>query len=159
MGIHRRPTVPDGAGLNASHHHQGQCLQCSTRGASRHLCHVFTDGVQIRTEEISAIPDAVVTCAPLDRSTPVVPEPTIIVEVMSPWSETDDTQRKWFSYRKIASLRHYLVVAQDRREVLVHSRAGDLWRERFVSEGSIDLDEPPLALALDDLYETTDLAG
>ena len=72
---------------------------------------------------------------------------------MSPWSETDDTQRKWFSYRKIASLRHYLVVAQDRREVLVHSRAGDLWRERFVSEGSIDLDDPPLALALDDLYE------
>jgi Uma2 family endonuclease len=122
-------------------------------------CHVFTGGVQIRTEEISAIPDAVVTCAPLDPSTPVVPEPTIIVEVMSPGSETDDTQRKWFSYRKIASLRHYLVVAQDRREVLVHSRAGDLWRERFVSEGSIDLDEPPLALALDDLYETTDLAG
>jgi Uma2 family endonuclease len=131
-------------------------LRAALRGTP---CHVFTDGVQIRTDEISAIPDAVVTCAPLDRSTPIVAEPTIVVEVMSPWSETDDTQRKWFSYRKISSLRHYLVVAQDRREVLVHSRAGDLWRERFVTEGGIELDDPPLTLDLDDLYENIDLAG
>ena len=62
---------------------------------------VYVSGAQVLTEEISAIPDAVVSCAPVDLSTPVVAEPTIIVEVMSPWSETDDTQRKWFSYRKI----------------------------------------------------------
>ena len=122
-------------------------------------CQVFTDGVQILTDEISAIPDAVVSYAPLDLSTPVVAEPTIIVEVMSPWTEVDDTQRKWFSYRKIPSLRHYLVVAQDRREVLVHSRAGELWRERFVTEGAIELDDPPVSIPLPDLYRATDLAA
>ena len=89
----------------------------------------------------------------------MVAEPTIIVEVMSPWSETDDTQRKWFSYRKIASLKHYLVLAQDRREVLVHSRAGELWRERFVSEGAIELDDPPLRIELAALYLATGLAA
>ena len=100
-----------------------------------------------------------VSYAPLDLSTPVVAEPTIIVEVMSPWTEVDDTQRKWFSYRKIPSLRHYLVVAQDRREVLVHSRAGELWRERFVTEGAIELDDPPVSIPLPDLYRATDLAA
>jgi len=105
---------------------KGNVFRALDRGFGGTSCHVFTDGTQILTEEISAIPDVVVSCAPLDLSTPVVAEPQIIVEVMSPWSERDDTQRKWFSYRKIASLMHYFVVAQDRCEVLVHSRAGDL---------------------------------
>jgi hypothetical protein len=78
---------------------------------------------------------------------------------MSPWSEADDTHRKWFSYRKIPSLKHYLVVAQDRRVVLVHSRAGELWRERFVTEGSLELDDPPVRLELDALYVQTDPAA
>jgi Uma2 family endonuclease len=94
-------------------------------------CEVLVDGPQILTDEISAIPDVVVTCAALELTTPVVAEPAIIVEVMSPASEADDTGRKWLSYQKIPSLKHYLVLAQDRCLVQVHSRAGDLWRERF----------------------------
>ena len=74
----------------------------------------------------------VVTCSELDLSTPVVAEPTIIVEVMSPKSEADDTGRKWQAYQKIVSLKHYILLSQDQRLVNVHSRAGDLWRERFL---------------------------
>jgi Uma2 family endonuclease len=134
---------------------KGNVFAALRAGLEGTACQVFTDGVQILTEEILAIPDAVVTCGPVDLSTPVVAEPAIIVEVMSPWSETDDTQRKWFSYRKIASLRHYLVVAQDRREVLVLSRAGVLWRERFYTEGTIELDDPPVRIELDAFYLAT----
>jgi len=94
-------------------------------------CIALVDGPQIVTDEISAIPDALVTCAPLDLATPVVAEPAMIVEVMFPASEADDTGRKWLCYQKIPSLKHYLVLAQDRCLVQVHSRAGDLWRERF----------------------------
>jgi Uma2 family endonuclease len=122
-------------------------------------CHVLVDGAQIVTDEISAIPDLIVTCSGLDLSTPAVAEPTIIVEVMSPWSEVDDTHRKWFSHRKIASLKHYLVVAQDRRVVQLHSRAGELWRERFVTEGVLELDDPPVRLHLDAVYAQTDVAA
>ena len=119
---------------------------------------VLVHGPQILTDEISAIPDVVVTCAPIDLSTSAIPEPTIIVEVMSPSSEADDTLRKWFAYRKIASLKHYLVIAQDRRLVQIHSRAGDLWRERFVSEGAIELDDPSLEVEVAALYAATELA-
>jgi Uma2 family endonuclease len=120
---------------------------------------VFMEGVQILTDEISAIPDAVVSCATVDLSTPVVTEPTIIVEVMSPTSEADDTQRQWFSYCKIPSLKHYLVLAQDQRVVLVHSRAGDLWRERFVSDGALELDDPPVRIEIAALYAGTEAAA
>jgi Uma2 family endonuclease len=121
-------------------------------------CEVLV-GPQILTDEISAIPDVVVTCAPIDLSTPVVAAPTIIVEVMSPSSEADDTLRKWFGYRQIASLKHYLVLAQDRRVVQIHSRAGDLWRERFVSEGAIELDDPPLRIETTTLHSATEVAA
>jgi len=122
-------------------------------------CTVLVDGAQILTDEISAIPDVVVTCSDLDHSTPVITKPAIIAEVMSPSSEGDDTTRKWFSYRKIPSLQHYLVLSQEKREVQVHSRAGDLWHERFISDGVIELDEPPLRLELGDIYADTDIAA
>jgi Uma2 family endonuclease len=89
----------------------------------------------------------------------VIAEPTIIVEVTSPSSEADDTLRQRFGYRPNASLKHHLVLAQDRRLVQVHSRAGDLWRERFVSEGAIELDDPPLRIEIAALYAATEAAA
>ena len=122
-------------------------------------CTALIDGPQIVTEDISAIPDVVVTCSAIDLSTPVIAEPVIIVEVMSPSSEADDAGRKWFSYRKIPSLRHCLVLSHDQRVVQVHSRAGELWRERFVSSGAIELDDPPVRLDVDAIYAGTDIAA
>jgi hypothetical protein len=59
----------------------------------------------------------------------------------------------------IPSLKHYLVLAQDRRLVQVHSRAGDLWRERFLSEGALELDDPPLRIEIAALYAATEAAA
>jgi hypothetical protein len=36
---------------------------------------------------------------------------------------------------------------------------GDLWRERFLDAGIVDLDDPPVRLATDDLYAATDIAA
>ena len=122
-------------------------------------CTALIDGPQIRTEDISAIPDVVVTCSPLDLTTPVIAAPTIIVEVMSPSTAGDDHGLKWLSYRKIATLNHYVIIAQHQRLVHIHSRMGDVWCERFVSTGSISLDDPPVALELDAIYAATDTAA
>ena len=51
------------------------------------------------------------------------------------------------------------MLSQDRRLVHLHSRAGDIWRERFLSAGPLELDEPAVRLELDDLYRATDLAA
>jgi len=128
--------------------------------AYRALSAALTDrGCTALTDEISAIPDVVVTCTPLDHSTPVIAEPVIIVEVMSPSSESSDTGLRWLADRKIPGLRHYLVLAQDQRLVHVHSRADDIWRERFIGEGVVELDDPPVRLEVDALYNATDLAA
>jgi Uma2 family endonuclease len=116
-------------------------------------------GPQIVTDDISAIPDVVATCAPLDHSSPAIAQPTIIVEVMPPRGEADDTGRKWQAYQKIGSLRHYILLSQDQRLVNVHSRAGDLWRERFLDAGVLELDDPPVRLAIEDLYAATGIAA
>jgi Uma2 family endonuclease len=121
-------------------------------------CTALVDGPQILTDEISAIPDVVVTCSVLDLSTPVIAEPVIVVEVMSPSSEADDAGRKWFSYRKIPSLKHYLVLSQDERVVQLHSRAGELWRERFISAGAIELDDPSVRIEVEAIYAGADIA-
>jgi Uma2 family endonuclease len=149
----------DGAWLDEPFAHQGKPIRRVAGGARRHTCRAHVDGPQILTDEISAIPDVVVSCAPIDHSTPMIAQPALIAEVMSPSSEGDDTTRKWFTYRKIPSLRHYLVLSQEKREVQVHSRAGDLWHERFVAEGALELDDPPLRLELADLYAETDIAA
>ena len=41
------------------------------------------------------------------------------------------------------------MLSQDERAVQVHSRSGDLWRERFISAGTIELDDPPVRLDVD----------
>ncbi len=122
-------------------------------------CEALVDGPQILTDDISAIPDVVVTCAPIDLTTPVIASPVIIVEVMSPSSAGDDHGLKWLSYRKIESLNHYIIVAQHQRLVHVHSRAGNIWRERFVNAGAVELDDPPVRLELDAVYAATDVAA
>jgi hypothetical protein len=43
--------------------------------------------------------------------------------------------------------------------VQVHSRAGDLWHERFVSEGAIELADPTLRLELGEIFAETDIAA
>jgi Uma2 family endonuclease len=64
-------------------------------------CEALVDGPQILTNEISAIPDVVVTCSPIDHATPVIAQPVIIVEVMSPSSELNDTGLRWLACRNI----------------------------------------------------------
>jgi Uma2 family endonuclease len=83
----------------------------------------------------------------------------IIVEVISPSSEQNDTGLRWLAYRNLPSLKHYIVLSQNQRLVQVHSRAGDIWRERFLSAGALELDDPPVRLELDALYAATDLAA
>jgi hypothetical protein len=54
---------------------------------------------------------------------------------------------------------HYLVLSRDQRLVHVHSRPGDIWRERFVSAGALELEDPPLRLEVDALYAATEVAA
>jgi Uma2 family endonuclease len=119
-------------------------------------CEALVDGAIVEVEGSSLIPDVVVTCSPMDFATPRVDEPVIIVEILSPSNEGDDTGRKLSLYLKIPSLRHYLVIHQDRRQIVHHERRDDLggaFLTNIAPSDPLRLDPPGIDLALAAVYD------
>jgi Uma2 family endonuclease len=117
-------------------------------------CHVFPDGMTVRIDETTAYePDALLYCGQkLPPSAIEVPEPVIVVEVLSPSGRQVDLAIKLAGYFLLPSLAHYLIVDPTRSLILHHSQTGDAILTRVVTEGSIALDPPRLELALADVY-------
>jgi Putative restriction endonuclease len=84
----------------------------------------LVDGCEVNGPGRSVIPGIVVTCNPLELATP------------------------------IDSLRHYLVVAQDSRFAMLHTRAGPAsFEERVYQDGAIKFVHLGITLSLDENYE------
>lgn len=126
-------------------------------------CRVYDSGPGIAADQRGdecRIPDVVVTCSSaIDETTHLVPEPMIMVEVVSPSTRLADINDKVEFYAGIPSIRHYLVIEQDRRRVLYHGRgpSGAL-EPRIIRAGEIPLDPPGIRLAVETLYRETALA-
>ena len=124
-------------------------------------CQVYVDGVEVKEQsrKLSAIPDVVVECDQPATRSPEVKEPIVIVEVISPSSERDDTGRKWRGYRLIPSVQHYLVVEQDEPAVTIHTRTGPFsFAEELVGEGAVELTALGVSLTIDEIYENVDFS-
>lgn len=80
--------------------------------------------------------------------------PCLVVEVISPGTESIDRREKMLNYRKMPSLRAYLIVDQDRRWIERHwlDENGE-WRHGGLDEGSIPIPCPETSLSLDEVYE------
>jgi Uma2 family endonuclease len=118
-------------------------------------CHMLPDGMTVRIDEMTAYePDALVYCgAKLAPSATEVPAPTVIVEVLSPSTRRIDTSDKLAGYFRVPSVAHYLIVDSDKPLVVHHARgSGETILTRVVTQGTIELDPPGLAVALADLY-------
>ena len=75
-------------------------------------------------------PDVVAVCGEpqfQDGELDTLLNPTVIVEVLSPSTEAYDRGLKFAHYRRLASLREYVLVAQDRVLVERYTRRGDEW--------------------------------
>jgi Uma2 family endonuclease len=108
-------------------------------------CRVFPDGMTVRMNARTAFePDALVVCPPpIDLSTLEIPNPVIVVEVLSPSTAADDHGVKLDGYFSLGSLAHYLILDPDRR-VMIHHRRGQAGaiETRVLREGVVVLDPP-----------------
>jgi Uma2 family endonuclease len=126
-------------------------------------CKVFDagPGIAVGTEgDQCRVPDVVVTSArTIDEAAYLVPQPLIVVEVASKATRLADVNDKVEFYSGIGSIRHYLVIEQDRPRLVYYSRgpSGNL-EPSILRAGSIALDPPGIALNLGDLYLETALA-
>ena len=78
-------------------------------------CRVQMEGIQLAVEANRhyTYPDIVVSCDPQDQHEQQRPHhPVFIVEVLSPSTEAYDRGLKFNQYKKLPSLRHYLLVSQ-----------------------------------------------
>jgi Uma2 family endonuclease len=118
-------------------------------------CHALPDGMTVRIDAATAYePDAVVYCGnKLASSAIEVPNPVIVVEVLSPSTRHIDLSTKLADYFRLPSVTHYLIVDPDRPRIVHHARGtGDTILTRIVTDGSIELDPPGIELALSAVY-------
>ena len=118
-------------------------------------CEALPDGMTIKIDEHTAYePDAVVHCGPrLADDVLLVPEPVIVVEVLSPTTKAHDAGAKLADYFRLPSVRHYLLVRTGRPTV-IHHRRGDRGaiETRIITSGDLRLDPPGLELDLRQIY-------
>ena len=122
-------------------------------------CEVYVVDVKVRTENAFFYPDVVVTCDPQDRAEFFIDRPVLVVEVLSPSTETRDTFEKRIVYQALASLREYVLIAQDRQEARIYRRIADGWELETLASGEmLRLDCVDLRLPLAALYAGVNLA-
>ena len=125
-------------------------------------CQVFIVDVKvyIKTLNVFYYPDIVVTCEPEDNDDYFVTQPVLVVEVESPSTSLIDRREKLMSYRKLESLREYLLLSQDSINAVVFRRDqnGDWSGEQLGSEHELRLESVGLNLPLTSLYEDAGLS-
>lgn len=118
-------------------------------------CYVLPDGMTVRIDESTAFePDALVYCGERAPATTLeIPNPVLVVEVLSPSTQRIDLTHKLAGYFRLPSVMHYLIVDPSQPSIVHHARdSDDTILTRIVSSGSIALDPPGLELALVDIY-------
>ena len=126
-------------------------------------CHVFTERLKVHVEAANSYyyPDIVVTCEPLNTKSVVLSEPVLIIEVLSRSTQHIDRREKLISYRKIDSLREYVLISQFRMAIEYHFvNENGVWDSRRLGPDDdlvlISLPGAPLRIPVRDIYKDID---
>lgn len=118
-------------------------------------CRVYVEGVKLQVaSDVIYYPDVMVACGP-DNDPLIEDDPCLVVEVVSPTTETVDRREKFLAYRQLPNLQAYLIVSQDRGWIEHHFRdeGGEWRRDDIVEKDSFSVPCPPGArLMLNDVY-------
>ena len=117
--------------------------------------HVMRDTGIVRTSSSTAFePDALVYRGPrLPPEAIEVPEPVIVIEVLSDATAALDHGLKLGGYFSVPSVAHYLILDPERRAVTHHARGmGGAIEKRILTEGPLQLDPPGLAFFVEELF-------
>lgn len=80
--------------------------------------------------------------------------PVVVIEVLSPSTEGDDDGDKRSDFQSLASLRAYVLIAQDERRVKIYRRDGTSWSATTYRAGeSFELPSLGAPIAVDDVYD------
>ena len=120
-------------------------------------CRTFMSDMNVRVEKMQAFyyPDVLVTCDPEDTEQYYKSQPCLIIEALSPATETIDRREKLLAYQSLDSLKEYVLVTQDRMQVEVYRRdgVGGWWVDTYTGGEEIHLESVGLTLSIASVYE------
>jgi len=124
-------------------------------------CELYASDMRIRVSStgLYTYPDISVACGEVEiisDELDTLLNPTLIVEVLSPSTESYDRGTKFQHYRTLDSLQEYVLISQDSARIESFTRQpGGTWvlREAVGLEAAIDLTSIQCTLALADVYE------
>ena len=129
-------------------------------------CRAYVNDMKARIKEINTYyyPDVMVSCGPSNPKAVFTETPILIVEVISPSTEATDRREKLMNYRKIPTLREYVLIDQRKRLVEVHrlNEEGEWVHEIIRGKGEVELTSlpnGPVTISLDEIYEGVILAA
>lgn len=117
-------------------------------------CRVFSSDVRVRIEEtaLTTYPDASVVCGPLQTHATdkdAILNPVLLIEVLSDSTEAYDRGAKAAHYRRIRSLREYVLVSQNEQRIEVYRRNEQGRFELFESGPGQSVELSSVAVTLD----------
>lgn len=129
-------------------------------------CRVATSDMRVKVTEIDSYfyPDVVVVCGepiPEDNIFDTLLNPTVMVEVLSPSTETYDRGEKFEFYQQIASLKDYILISQDKVHIEHYCRQGAEWIQTEFQglEEVLPLLSIGCELRLQDVYRRVEVAS
>jgi Uma2 family endonuclease len=139
----------------------GGLIRNHLRSQGSHCDVIINPGVvpHLLSDHNFRIPDLAVTCAAVPPGPKTLPDPVLIVEILSPGNQAKTWANVW-AYTSIPGLREILVLRSDRVavELLRRSPSGE-WPSRTadVADGELELQSIGFRLSLADLYARTGL--
>ena len=126
-------------------------------------CEVYVNDMKVWIPKRYTYPDITVICGePMfeDIQTDILLNPTVIIEILSPSTETYDRGDKFAAYRQIKSLQNYVLVSQFEARIEVYERQGTGWHfsEVIGLEKTLRLESINCTLNLAEVYEKVDFS-
>ena len=123
-------------------------------------CEAYINDMRLKAAEAHSYhyPDIAVVCGTPqfeDAQLDTLLNPTLLIEVLSPSTEAYDRGGKFAHYRKIDTLREYLLVTQDQPSIERYVRQGVVWMltEAVGLEASVPLESIDCVLSLREVYD------
>lgn len=107
------------------------------------------------TADLFYYPDVMVTCDSQDTERYYKTRPCLIVEVLSPSTESLDRREKRLNYQSLPSLQEYVIVSQTEMKVEVYRlNANETWSlEILEAEDILTLNSVSLSLTMAEIYD------
>lgn len=133
----------------------------------RHLenssCWVYNSDMKLQlSESLHVYPDIMISCNSHDQEPDrtVIHNPSLIVEVLSPGTETVDRNEKLFYYQEFPTIQDYLLVDSQSIRIETYHREADGWKlSIYGSDETIHIKNFDIQFPINSIYRGMALTG